>query len=376
MDEILRELAEIERRCIEKASAFETGPVADQLRAMVDASRQLAASHSGSWLGYQALVYYGEFEPPPASAHFSVDQGLCDEFFEPKTTGDWRIRSKDEVTNELVRRSGNPDLKTFNALTADASAVFEDCKRELLATLDAVLAANSDKSIEQIRDETEKLKPCITVDTLIHREAPNQAVSSDYEALFAGQQAPPHVMFEAKGHSVHSHAVRLRSLARIAGQARRYFEKRAKMDKTKKPNENGRVFIGHGRSDVWHQLRDLLRDRLNLDFDEFNRDSPAGMATKERLEQMLDRARFAFIVMTAEDEHADGKVHARENVIHEAGLFQGRLGFQCAIVLKEDGCEEFSNIQGLAQIRFTKGNIKGASEEIRQVLEREGVIAK
>jgi hypothetical protein len=42
--------------------------------------------------------------------------------------------------------------------------------------------------------------------------------------------------------------------------------------------------------------------------------------------------------------------------------------------LLEDGCEEFSNIQGLGQIRFPKGNIKAAFEEIRQVLEREGII--
>ena len=62
------------------------------------------------------------------------------------------------------------------------------------------------------------------------------------------------------------------------------------------------------------------------------------------------------------------------NVIHEAGLFQGRLGFQRAIVLLEEGCEEFSNIQGLGQIRFPAGNISAAFEEIRQVLEREEII--
>jgi predicted nucleotide-binding protein len=42
---------------------------------------------------------------------------------------------------------------------------------------------------------------------------------------------------------------------------------------------------------------------------------------------MLDQASFAFLVMTAEDEQADGDHHARMNVIHEVGLFQGRLGF-------------------------------------------------
>lgn len=78
--------------------------------------------------------------------------------------------------------------------------------------------------------------------------------------------------------------------------------------------------------------------------------------------------------MTGEDELKGGKVHARMNVIHEAGLFQGRLGFTKAIVLLEEGCEEFSNIQGLGQIRFPKGNIQATFEEVRRVLERESLL--
>ena len=62
------------------------------------------------------------------------------------------------------------------------------------------------------------------------------------------------------------------------------------------------------------------------------------------------------------------------NAVHEAGLFQGRLGFMRAIVLLEEGCEQFSNIEGLGQIRFPCGNISAAFEEIRRVLEREGLI--
>jgi predicted nucleotide-binding protein len=38
---------------------------------------------------------------------------------------------------------------------------------------------------------------------------------------------------------------------------------------------------------------------------------------------------------------------ARLNVVHEAGLFQGSLGFKKAIILLEEGCEEFCNIVGL-----------------------------
>jgi len=51
---------------------------------------------------------------------------------------------------------------------------------------------------------------------------------------------------------------------------------------------------------------------------------------------MLDAAAFAFLILTAEDEQADGRLYARMNVVHEAGLFQGRLGFARAIVLLED----------------------------------------
>ncbi len=134
------------------------------------------------------------------------------------------------------------------------------------------------------------------------------------------------------------------------------------------------IFIGHGTSDDWRDLKEFLVDRLNLEYEEFNREATAGMTTIARLEKMLNQSGFAFLVMTAEDEHADGSIHARENVIHEIGLFQGRLGFNRAIVLLEDGCKEFSNIHGLTQLRFPKKKLMSISEEIRRVLEREKII--
>jgi len=136
-----------------------------------------------------------------------------------------------------------------------------------------------------------------------------------------------------------------------------------------------RVFIGHGRSPVWRELKDFLHNRLGLEWDEFNRESVAGLPTTERLTQMLNDASFAFLVMTAEDEHADATLHARANVIHEVGLFQGRLGQKRAIIVREEGCSLFSNIHGLSIISFPPGNVSAAFEEIRRVLEREGVIA-
>ena len=129
------------------------------------------------------------------------------------------------------------------------------------------------------------------------------------------------------------------------------------------------IFIGHGRSLLWMQLKDFLSERLQLNWTEFNRQPSAGIATVSRLEALLDESDFALLVMTAEDEAADGQLHARENVVHEVGLFQGRLGFDRAIILLEEGCTEFSNIAGLGQVRFPKGNILACSEELRRIFE-------
>ena len=134
------------------------------------------------------------------------------------------------------------------------------------------------------------------------------------------------------------------------------------------------VFIGHGRSPAWRELKDFFQERLHLTVDEFNSVPTAGVPTAVRLAEMLDNAAFAFLILTAEDEQSNGAVHARLNVVHETGLFQGKLGFKKAIILLEDGCEEFSNIDGLGQIRFPKGNVSAKFEEIRHVLERESII--
>lgn len=87
----------------------------------------------------------------------------------------------------------------------------------------------------------------------------------------------------------------------------------------------GKVFIGHGGNPEWLKLRIFL-SQLNLPCEEFNIEPAAGLQTARRIEGMLASSRMAFLVMTAEDEHLDGTRHARENVVHEIGLFQATLG--------------------------------------------------
>ena len=134
------------------------------------------------------------------------------------------------------------------------------------------------------------------------------------------------------------------------------------------------IFIGHGRAGDWKDLASFLRDELGCEVVEFNSDPTAGLFAGERILEMLDRSRFAFLVMTAEDERADGTYQARQNVIHEIGLSQGRLGFHRAIVIKEDKAAAFSNIGGITYIGFRRASLNEAFPEIVRTLVREGLV--
>jgi len=131
-----------------------------------------------------------------------------------------------------------------------------------------------------------------------------------------------------------------------------------------------RVFIGHGRSAAWRDLADHLRDHHGYHVMTYESEPRAGQATSDVLRKLVDEASFAILVHSAEDEQAGGALRARQNVIHETGLFQGRLGFTRAIVLRQRGCEAFSNLAGLHELHYTT-DIREAFGEVVAALRRE-----
>lgn len=134
------------------------------------------------------------------------------------------------------------------------------------------------------------------------------------------------------------------------------------------------IFVGHGRSRLWSRVQVFLQDELGLRVVAYESESRVGESIVPVLEKMLGEARFAAMVLTAEDETAAGGRRARQNVIHEAGLFQGRLGFKRAVLLIQEGLEDFTNIAGLQHIRFSADAIEQTFYELQRVLKREGLV--
>lgn len=136
------------------------------------------------------------------------------------------------------------------------------------------------------------------------------------------------------------------------------------------------VFIGHGRTILWKEVASYIANDLNIKTITYETAGHAGESTEHILEKMLAEATFAVLVLTGEDETAAGMRRARQNVVHEAGLFQGVLGFDRAIMMLQSDVEEFSNVAGLRLIKFEGHNIAGAYEELRRALENKGFVAK
>lgn len=137
------------------------------------------------------------------------------------------------------------------------------------------------------------------------------------------------------------------------------------------PLPKPRVFIGHGHDPAWRDLKDHLQDKQGYDVEAYETGARAGHHIRDILDDMLQDSDCAVLVLTGEDETREGELLARQNVIHELGLFQGRLGFSRGIMVVEEGTKEFSNMHGVQQIRFSKGNIREAFGDVLATLRRE-----
>lgn len=135
------------------------------------------------------------------------------------------------------------------------------------------------------------------------------------------------------------------------------------------------IFIGHGRSKLWAIVKSFLNDDHGINSFSFESESHVSESIAPILEGFLDKATFAILILTAEDETVTGGINrARQNVIHEAGLFQGKLGFKKVILLRQDGIEDFSNVAGLQYIPFSGENIDQTFHAVSRTLKREGII--
>lgn len=364
-----RELADASAALREAAQSMSLHPDWASLARLKTAANDVEQAWSGSSIGYHASVYYLDLATRPPGAHFSSEWGRIPSFV-GGTTGEWREYRDEDILERIYEAAGNPSLISLSEAATELNTKVEDAK----ATFDSILSlAGLDAYLQSVADKAQTVR-ALRYETAIKAQLPQGSFSSrDSLAVSQGLRVAPHQHVYAQITVILAAVKAAEELAKLIDQARAHLARRAVSGP--RPTLGNRVFIGHGRSPVWRELKDFVQDRLHLPWDEFERTPTAGIARTERMQEMLESAGMAFLVLTAEDERADGALQARQNVIHEVGLFQARLGVRRAVIMLEEGCEEFSNVHGLGQIRFPRGNIGAVFEKVRAVLEREGLIA-
>jgi predicted nucleotide-binding protein len=157
---------------------------------------------------------------------------------------------------------------------------------------------------------------------------------------------------------------------RNAATATKVVSRWARTQRTEEPAKPV-IFIGHGGKTDWKDLRDHLQNMHKLEVLTYESDPHAGYSNPDVIEKYVERATFGLLVFTSEDMQKGGELRARQNVVHELGLLTSRVGRHRAIILFEEGTEEFSNVSGVQQIRFPTGHIRSTYGDVLAVIKRE-----
>ncbi|MFZ5634013.1 MAG: TIR domain-containing protein [Bacillota bacterium] len=140
---------------------------------------------------------------------------------------------------------------------------------------------------------------------------------------------------------------------------------------------NNSIFIIHGHDELnLLRLKELLRDRWNLNTIILRGEPGKGRTLIEKFEQEANKAAYVIALFTPDDlvkVSDDQYTQARPNVVFELGWFYGRLGRERVCILFKSGMQIHSDLDGINRIEFNS-DINEKIVEIEKELESAGLI--
>jgi predicted nucleotide-binding protein len=136
------------------------------------------------------------------------------------------------------------------------------------------------------------------------------------------------------------------------------------------------VFIIHGHDELnVFRLKEMVRERWNLEPITLAREAGRGRTIIEKFEQEAERACLALALLTPDDiisveqkEYAQ----ARPNVIFELGWFYARLGRERVCILFQKGTQIHSDLNGISRIEFSD-SVEEKSDELAREFAAAGI---
>ena len=139
-----------------------------------------------------------------------------------------------------------------------------------------------DANLAAMRSEVEAIRMVDETDILERWRSRGHVVTRDMLALNQGTRGPGHMRVLAKVAVASCPYMAAKEMSRLARRIAIHAEA---LGLGAAPLSNRaiplHVFIGHGRSALWRELKDHIKDDLGLQPDEFNRVPVAGVATSD-----------------------------------------------------------------------------------------------
>ena len=134
------------------------------------------------------------------------------------------------------------------------------------------------------------------------------------------------------------------------------------------------VFLVHEEDPNWRAVRRFIADDCGLPICELDSSAIDDDNLAAMMNEQLSRCSFAVCVLSRGDSSVGGYASADQSLVHQAGILQGRYGFERVAILAEQGCETFSNIAGLVRLDFAPGQVEATFFELERMFTREGLI--
>ena len=234
----------------------------------------------GSWFGYQARVYYRNFETPPVGTHFDRRYGFEGRpFGELREKSRWSEYSYDQIRSVINEGIEDKDIVNVTEQTKEWIYEFQQKKEDVLNIIRIAQQSNS-SYFDDLYDRTGQLD-IETVDEIIASDRPAEMTKCDPIAEQQGIHTPPHIRVKAEVLWSIRTVEAIYELCNIAEKLIAQIE-RVRITATPSQITGTKIFIGHGHSPDWLELEKFLKERLKLEVDEFNSVPIGGVSNKER----------------------------------------------------------------------------------------------
>ncbi len=176
------------------------GRSADAVKHAVDT---VSESFSGSWFGWHAEMYYGDFEKPPWGQLFNVEWGA----YHGLPPG-WQRRKKAEVDNRVEKLS-HQGLAELSKQRWELARAMKELQDEFLAGLAPILNMTTLIKERELLQKLDEYRWDDSVYDEFLRSAQDAAphATRDSQAAIQGFKRPPHVECLALAHAAESFAV-------------------------------------------------------------------------------------------------------------------------------------------------------------------------